>query len=136
MQILVPVIATALLAGCGRTEPRPATQPVETWYAEAFVPLADLSTAYTALSRVKSGSMKEIARQPQIADIRRAATAGLKVAAPAGHPELDTAYDKVMRDSLAVVEAVGDNSPAAFARGTVRTLEDMDTLNRRMARVG
>lgn len=130
------VIAVAvLLLGCSSARDNDSaarTQPLETWYAEAYVPLADLSVAYTALSRTSNDTMAEVARRPQVADIEQAAKTGLAVAAPASRPDIDTAYDRVMRDSLAIVGDVRGNAPAAFALDSAKTLKDMGDFDKLM----
>jgi predicted small lipoprotein YifL len=132
--------ATALLsiltlAGCGASgstdTPPSATsseQPVAEWLPAATPILDDLTADLDALNAVVLSDPASLPTDPHVTSLASTAERGLDLKAPAGHPDLDRAWDAVMNDYLLVSGdfAGGDTDQAVTDLGTASA--DTDTL--------
>lgn len=135
MQFLAVPLLAAVLAGCGGSSgstpdrsaaPSASMQSLESWYTEAFIPVDVLSAAYTSLGDA-SASGAVLHGRPEVAELRSAAKAGLLIPAPAGHPDIDTGYDRVMTDALTVAGDI-DSGSDRFLTDSLKASNDMDDL--------
>lgn len=138
----IPLTVLAL-AACGGHSPRsdgptthrpavhasPATQPLKDWYREAAVPLTMLGETYTDLGDSKSSTIADLQQTGDAELLRTAAHQGLAVVAPAGHPELDRSYDRVMNDALRVAGDIDHGHIAGF-------VTDADTAQVHLSALG
>lgn len=129
---VVPAVllgAVACGGGGGAAEPSPTenVQPLASWYGQAAGPLGELGDAYTHLGEA-GPTLAGLHDSTAAADLRKAALRGLAIKAPAGHPELDLAYDQVMRDAQKVADDITDNRQDDLAADTDSAVDDLDSL--------
>lgn len=136
--------AAFILAGCGSTTDRSVPAPAQTVSVSPVVagttqPLADWLTSSTSVLNRLTTDLSNVTDSLSSGTaldggpLQTDAKAGLDLAAPAGHPALDRAWDAVMDDYLLVSGDLTANDPAQASADLNATSADMQTLQRESA---